>query len=258
MVLRNVPKMLNTMLADLQSEAWSRGVKLVADASTEIDATLDDGLLAALSELVRTLIAVSRAGASLSFVTDFEPDSSSEGNGRLKIQMSSAKATDGALTKAVEDLRRATRVGKSQLEVHENSNSWAVVLTVQDAKLVNRAGVRRTAVVVDDDVDTQDFLAEVLKSRDFHVISVNDGFDALVVIERHNPDVVLTDILMPNMSGLDLVARIKSFRADLPVVVFSGYRDALVKNFAGLPDKILPKPMSKSEVLAAIDAVLAK
>lgn len=253
--------MLNTLLADLQSEAWSRGVKLVADASTDIDADLDALALSSLSELIRILISDAQPGSSLSVVTDFEPDTSHNGTGRLKLQVSSpalATTHSSALRVAVEDVKRAYANTDSQIEVHPTAHSWAMVLTIPEARLTNRENSRRTAVVVDDDVDTQEFLSEVLKSRGFHVISVNDGFDALVVIERHNPDVVLTDILMPNMSGLDLVARIKSFRADLPVVVFSGYRDALVKNFAGLPDKILPKPMSKSDILAAIDAVLAK
>src|SRR5690606_12687879 len=116
----------------------------------------------------------------------------------------------------------------------------------------------RTAVVVDDDIDMQDFLTAVLSSQGFQVIAVNDGFDALVVIERHQPDVVLTDVLMPNMNGIDLVERIKNYRQDLPVIVFSGYCGALLQNFSGLPDRILQKPMSRDDIISALDEVLSK
>ena len=107
----------------------------------------------------------------------------------------------------------------------------------------------KLVTVVDDDVDTQEFLSAVLESQGYRVVSVSDGFDALIVIERYRPDVVLTDILMPNMNGIDLVSRIKSFRADLPVIVFSGYRDALVK---------IAPAASENCVLAALDAELFK
>ena len=61
---------------------------------------------------------------------------------------------------------------------------------------------------------------------------------------------------MPNMNGVDLLTRIRSYRADLPVIVFTGYRDALATHLANLSSKVLIKPMCRQGILDAIDEVL--
>lgn len=259
MAATNVAKLLSTFLSNLQSEAWGRGVKLVADATAEIEAEVDGPKLAiCLSRLTQSLIAVTGAGGSLSLVTSLESAPDGQGMGYLKVQISAPVVAEPHVRTALEEARAALDDPAVDLGVRHTPTATIVELVVPRARACMTLATGLTAVVVDDDVDTQEFLSEVLRGRGFRVISVNDGFDALVAIERHNPDVVLTDVLMPNMSGLDLVARIKAYRTDLPVVVFSGYRDALTRNVAGLPDKILPKPMTRVEVLRAIDEVLAK
>lgn len=254
-----VPKLMGTFISILQSEAWGRGVKLVADATSEIEVDCDgEALSKALVTLLQSLIAETPAGGSLSFVTSFEAALEGQGMGRLKVQISAPRLDDGAVSHAAAAATRALAPAACSIETRHTEATTTLEVVMPRARMAMSLATALTAVVVDDDVDTQEFLSEILKERGFRVISVSDGFDALVAIERHRPDVVLTDILMPNMSGLDLVARIKGHRADLPVVVFSGYRDALTRNVAGLPDKILLKPMSRVEVLRALDDVMVK
>jgi CheY-like chemotaxis protein len=231
-------------------------VRLVADITSEIEVDTDPkALLAGLTELLETLIGGVGHGTSLSLVTGLEAAPDGAGMGRLRIEVS-APSLPAALTSAASAaVRRHLPDQEITLATSAAATSTAVTISVPRACMTIGLIQDRTAVVVDDDVDTQEYVAEVLRAEGYRVITVNDGFDALLVIERHKPDVVLTDILMPNMSGIDLVARIKRVRADLPVVVFSGYREALLRNVAGLPDKILPKPMTRADILAALRAV---
>jgi CheY-like chemotaxis protein len=244
------------MMADLQSDAWGRGVKLVLDASTKITASQTaQELTTSIQPLIAALIRKAPIGSALSVMTSF--DAKGKTNASIwSVQISSDAFDITPLSADIEKASECLAKLGGNLSINLTTEAFSIHLSLPNGSHQTANASKKTAVVVDDDVDTQEFISTVLENNGFNVISVNDGFDALLVIERHNPDVVLTDILMPNMNGLDLVSRIKSFRTDLPIIVFSGYRDALVKNFAGLPDKILPKPMSYDQVVAAVNDVL--
>jgi CheY-like chemotaxis protein len=253
----SVPKFMNTVLADLQSDAWQRSVKLVADVSTDILVDWDEAVMQeCLFELIGTLVRAVGPGSTVSLVTGL--DAPADAAAMLKIQVSAPGVATHALDDAIERARETLRHGGHLVELNTTPTSWLLAIGVTGARLGGGVDRQRVAVVVDDDVDTQAFLTAVLESHGFRVISVNDGFDALVVIERYKPDVVLTDILMPNMNGLDLITRIKKHRANLPIIVFSGYRDALVSNISGLPDRILEKPMRRDQILSAVDSVVPR
>ncbi len=254
----NIPKLMNALMADLQTDARDRSVKLVCDASTNIRADLNEMVVhGCLSQLLGTLIREARSGASITLITVFEAPETDKSHGQLRIEIQGSFLPTARFDFELEAAAKSLTLGGITPLLLKSDRDFSLSLLVPSAEIAS-ATAQRTAVVVDDDVDTQEFLAAVLESQGYRVVSVSDGFDALIVIERYAPDVVLTDILMPNMNGIDLVSRIKSFRADLPVIVFSGYRDALVKNIAGLPDRILPKPMSRDQVLQALDSVVVK
>jgi len=244
------------MIADLQSDAWGRGVKLVLDASTKITASQTaQELTNTIQPLIDALIRKAPLSSVLTVMTTFDTKSKPN-SGIWSIQISSDAFDIEPLSIDIEKARAGIENLSGSLDINLTVEALSFHLSFPNGSHQQANSSKKTAIVVDDDVDTQEFIATILENNGFNVISVNDGFDALLVIERHNPDVVLTDILMPNMNGLDLVSRIKSFKSDLPIIVFSGYRDALVKNFAGLPDKILPKPMSYDQVVEAVNDVL--
>ena len=258
----DVPKFMNALISDLQSDAWDRDVKLVLDASTAMIADFDlEQCHASLRSLLAGLIGASSPNGSITVVTSFEPHAPGTSQGSLQITITAAAVRPQGLGAAAQPLKIFVSDHDGQLSVASDGGSWTCLVTLPGTRYVDEAPLSRVAIVVDDDVDMQDFLTAVLESRGFKVIAVNDGFDALIVIDRYQPDVVLTDVLMPNMNGIDLVGRIKQARADLPVIVFSGYYDSLVKKSAelgSLPDYILPKPMTQLQVITAIDTVLAK
>lgn len=91
-------------------------------------------------------------------------------------------------------------------------------------------GKRRVALVVDDNPDMTDMLKFELE-KDFEVIPASDGTQALEILESVRPDIILTDLMMPGMNGIELCRRLKGNEATLsiPVVILTAKHDLGVK-----------------------------
>ena len=111
-------------------------------------------------------------------------------------------------------------------------------------------------LVVDDDIQMLSALKEALLLRGHEVETASNGVDAVRKLERRVPRAVITDLRMPTMDGLELLAHVRRTNPDLPVVLLSAYGsvpiavDAIRK---GATD-FLVKPFSQE----ALDAVLAR
>jgi DNA-binding response OmpR family regulator len=79
------------------------------------------------------------------------------------------------------------------------------------------------AVVVDDDSDVQFLYKHKLERDGFKVFVAGTGEEGLAIIERHRPDIVLLDLLMPGMSGSDMLARLRSteWGSEIRVIVLT-------------------------------------
>jgi DNA-binding NtrC family response regulator len=77
-------------------------------------------------------------------------------------------------------------------------------------------------LVVDDDEDTRELIAQVLLQAGYDVDEAADGFGALSKVSHVRPDVVVTDLRMPGMSGVDLAQRIQKIHGDVPVIIATG------------------------------------
>lgn len=80
-------------------------------------------------------------------------------------------------------------------------------------------------VYVDDDVDLLESVSELLSEDGFTVFSYTNGFDALDRLSREPVDVVLTDIKMPKITGIELLEKIRSLDTETPVILTTGYAD---------------------------------
>src|SRR5438093_862314 len=114
----------------------------------------------------------------------------------------------------------------------------------------------RKALVVDDDADIRDMLAEQLTTHGFEVLTAGNGLEALLHVKRERPAVVVLDVMMPRLGGLETLKRIRAFHPEAKVVVVSGRldgevrRQALALGAAG----VLEKPVSLPDLLRALGA----
>ena len=90
-----------------------------------------------------------------------------------------------------------------------------------------RSSNRKSVLVVDDDALLRAQIALYLGSQDITCLEAEDGASALEVLAEQRPDVVLLDIMMPDMSGIDVARRIAEFEPQPKVILVSGYDDAL-------------------------------
>jgi CheY-like chemotaxis protein/LmbE family N-acetylglucosaminyl deacetylase len=110
-------------------------------------------------------------------------------------------------------------------------------------------------VVVEDDADVAFYTKTVLEKRGgCEVVTVSDPSLARAVIADFRPDVVVTDIEMPGLNGLELMAQIREDRPGLPIVVMTAHIsvDYAVGALNGQADEFLIKPISASDLVTAV------
>ncbi len=122
--------------------------------------------------------------------------------------------------------------------------------TLRDSTLV---------LVVDDDEELRDLLRDVLVEHSFEVAECSDGPSALELISTRRPDLVVLDLGLPGMSGLDVLRQIRE-SGNLPVIVLTG-RSSEADRVSGLEmgaDDYVVKPFSPREVAARVRTVLRR
>ena len=87
---------------------------------------------------------------------------------------------------------------------------------------MNAPGFSYRVLVVDDDSAVLQISALVLKQRGFEVRTASDGFQALAELRRSMPDVIISDLSMPNMSGFELLSVVRRRFPHIPVIAISG------------------------------------
>jgi len=114
---------------------------------------------------------------------------------------------------------------------------------------------RGRILVVDDEADVREVLADVLVARGHEVTLAADGREALRCFEQSRYDLVITDLGMPDFNGWEVARAIKAARASLPVLLLTGWADA-VEAGAGRVDAVIKKPFDMTRLTAAVSAAL--
>ena len=116
-------------------------------------------------------------------------------------------------------------------------------------------------LLVDDDVVTARFMVHVLGKRGgFEIRHAPDPQAALAMVSSEPWDLVITDIEMPGMSGLELLRAVRQISPDLPVAVITGHAsvDYAVQAIRGDADEFLEKPVHPDELIASATALVSK
>jgi CheY-like chemotaxis protein len=113
-------------------------------------------------------------------------------------------------------------------------------------------------LVADDEFLLATMLADILEDEGHEVVTASHGMDALVRIRARKPALVVTDFMMPIMTGLELAQAIHADEnlADLPVILVSGAQGSIARQHEDLFLAILDKPYQNSDLLDIIAAAL--
>ena len=114
-------------------------------------------------------------------------------------------------------------------------------------------------LIIDDDVRLSAMLADYLVQEGLEVRRAPDGEAGLQALARDPPDIVVLDIMMPGIDGLEVCRRIRA-RYDLPILMLTGKGDE-TDRIVGLElgaDDYLPKPFNPRELLARLKAILRR
>ncbi len=118
---------------------------------------------------------------------------------------------------------------------------------------------RKTILVVDDDAHIREVVRFALRKAGFDVVEAPDGRAALAAFERESPDLVVLDILMPEMDGTDVCRELR--KSSRVPIVFLSSKDEEIDRIIGLElggDDYVTKPFSPRELVARIRAVLRR
>jgi two-component system nitrogen regulation response regulator GlnG len=108
--------------------------------------------------------------------------------------------------------------------------------------------------VIDDDRSIRWVLERALRKAEMHVTCFSNGVGVMEALEREQPDVILTDIRMPGVDGLDLLRQVKARYPALPVIIMTAHSDldSAVSAFHGGAFEYLPKPFDLDEAVAQV------
>ncbi len=124
-------------------------------------------------------------------------------------------------------------------------------------RLAQATGSRQRILVVDDDNDVRGVAAQMIEEIGYQVVAAASGSEALTEFGRASFDLVLTDVVMPGMSGVDLARRIRAVAPAMPLLFASGYADVATFGDELAAETVLKKPYRIGEVAARIGDALS-
>ncbi|HET6379821.1 MAG TPA: sigma-54 dependent transcriptional regulator [candidate division Zixibacteria bacterium] len=116
---------------------------------------------------------------------------------------------------------------------------------------------KRSVLVVDDDSQIRSLLSDLLKSNGYQVVEAKTGAEAVAAVEKQRPDLVMMDIKLPDMDGLDVLKQMKRERPELEIIVmtaFGGSSSAIRAMEHGAYDYVT-KPFDIDDLLATLRRV---
>jgi len=117
-------------------------------------------------------------------------------------------------------------------------------------------------LIIDDDVFVRKILIKLLERNEYTVIAASNGDQGIQLFKDHHPDLVITDIIMPEKEGLETIGELKELNSDVKIIAMSGggfgdpgmYLD-LASGFGAV--RTFSKPINNNELLSTIKDLIA-
>jgi len=114
---------------------------------------------------------------------------------------------------------------------------------------------KKRVLVVDDEPGILRVLSIQLRLHGFEVISATEGSEAIELVKMQNPDIVLLDIIMPHMSGLEVLSKVRTF-SQVPIIAFSANSQMAENAMQMGANDHVSKPFIPSQLVEKIKLVL--
>jgi DNA-binding response OmpR family regulator len=136
------------------------------------------------------------------------------------------------------------------------------MLAIQNAALAGKVMTNSTVLVIDDEKDLVELVRYNLEKEQFHAITAFDGASAVEIAMKHRPELIILDLMMPGMNGLEVcrVLRADEKTRDIPIIMLTA-RTSETDRVVGLEmgaDDYVTKPFSPRELVARVRAVLRR
>ena len=123
----------------------------------------------------------------------------------------------------------------------------------------NNSSVNANILVVDDEQVMRDLLDVYIREMNFTVIKAHDGIEALEAIEKNKPDIIITDLIMPRMNGIELIKKLKEKTSTvlLPIVVITALteREIALEAFELGVEEFIRKPIDRMILEARLKSI---
>lgn len=115
-------------------------------------------------------------------------------------------------------------------------------------------------MLVDDEKSLCSVLEMILVESGYEFCYTHDGFDALKLFSKENPDMVILDVMLPKLDGFEICAKIRETNSCVPILMLSAKGDIVDKKvgFRAGADDYLTKPFNEEELLLRIEALLRR
>ncbi len=114
-------------------------------------------------------------------------------------------------------------------------------------------------LAIDDEAEVREAIVAALQSEEYEVITAADGEEGLELVRTRRPDLVLLDLMLPSINGMDVCARIREY-SEVPIIMVTGLseEDGRVAGLTLGADDYITKPFRSRELRARVEAVLRR
>ncbi|MBI4014301.1 MAG: response regulator [Candidatus Rokubacteria bacterium] len=148
---------------------------------------------------------------------------------------------------------------RRELPGHKVGRQWRFHKSILDDWFRQHAAtVRVNILVVDDEEVTREFIVSALQAGHRQILTAASGEEALEIAKQNDLDLVLLDLIMPGISGVETFRQLHAVRPELPVVIVTGYPDSdlMSRALETGPFTMINKPIDITQLQKVVDVIV--